>query len=69
MTIAPASVGIRTWIGQRVGYAFGADLSEGGLCELAAAAATTARIADEDPDAVREPRRRRGTPENQQSLI
>jgi PmbA protein len=45
-------VGIRTWIGQRVGYAFGADLSERGLRELAAAAATTARIADEDPDAV-----------------
>ncbi|MEK6277550.1 MAG: TldD/PmbA family protein [Actinomycetota bacterium] len=41
-------VGIRAWIGTRAGYAFGTDLSEAGLREVAGRAATSARIADED---------------------
>lgn len=41
-------IGIRAWIGKRVGYAYGTDLSEGGVTALAARAAEAARIADED---------------------
>jgi PmbA protein len=41
-------VGVRAWIGRRAGYAYGTDLSEAGIRELAARAAETARIADED---------------------
>jgi PmbA protein len=41
-------VGIRAWIGQRTGYAYGTDLSDSGLAELAEAAAGAARVADED---------------------
>jgi PmbA protein len=41
-------VGLRAWIGARVGYAFGTELSAQGLRELAVRAVTTARIADED---------------------
>jgi PmbA protein len=41
-------IGIRAWIGRRAGYAYGTDLSEAGIAELAARAAETARIADED---------------------
>jgi len=41
-------VGIRAWIGQRTGYAYGTDLSDAGLAELAEAAAGAARVADED---------------------
>ncbi len=41
-------IGIRAWIGHRAGYAYGTDLSEAGISELASRAAETARIADED---------------------
>lgn len=41
-------IGIRAWIGLRAGYAYGTDLSEKGIAELASRAAETARIADED---------------------
>jgi PmbA protein len=41
-------IGIRAWIGHRAGYAYGTDLSEAGIAELASRAAETARIADED---------------------
>jgi PmbA protein len=41
-------VGIRAWIGARTGYAYGTDLSESGLAELAEAAVGAARVADED---------------------
>jgi PmbA protein len=41
-------VGIRAWIGQRTGYAYGTDLSDSGLADLAEAATGAARVADED---------------------
>jgi PmbA protein len=41
-------IGIRAWIGQRVGYAFGTDLSEAGLATIAGRAVEAARVADED---------------------
>jgi len=41
-------IGIRAWIGKRVGYAYGTDLSAAGVAALAARAAEAARIADED---------------------
>ena len=41
-------VGVRCWIDHRVGYAYGTDLGEAGLRELAAAAVEAARIADAD---------------------
>ena len=43
-----SGVGIRAWIGGRTGYAYGTDLSDAGLAELAEAAAGAARVADED---------------------
>jgi PmbA protein len=41
-------IGVRTWIGGRVGYGFGTDLTRRGVEEIAARAAAAARIADED---------------------
>jgi PmbA protein len=41
-------VGVRAWIGQRVGYAFGTELGEAGLGAIAARAVEAARSADED---------------------
>lgn len=41
-------IGIRAWIGKRVGYAYGTDLSEAGVTALAERAAEAARVADED---------------------
>jgi PmbA protein len=41
-------VGVRAWIGGRVGYAFGTDLSPRGVAAIAAAAAAASRVADED---------------------
>jgi PmbA protein len=41
-------IGVRAWIGQRAGYAFGTDLSAPGLTEIATRAAEAARAADED---------------------
>jgi PmbA protein len=43
-----SGVGIRAWIGRRVGYAYGTDLSEAGVAKIAAAAAEAAAAADED---------------------
>jgi PmbA protein len=44
-------VGIRAWIGERAGYAYGTDLSEEGLAQLAEAATGAARVADPDENA------------------
>lgn len=41
-------IGIRAWIGKRVGYAYGTDLSAAGVTALAERAAEAARVADED---------------------
>jgi PmbA protein len=41
-------IGVRAWIGRRVGYAYGTDLSEAGIAALADRAAEAARAADED---------------------
>jgi PmbA protein len=41
-------VGIRAWIGKRVGYAYGTDLSDAGVAALSERAAEAARVADED---------------------
>jgi len=43
-----SGVGIRAWIGHRVGYAYGTDLSEAGVAAIAARAAEAAAVADED---------------------
>jgi PmbA protein len=43
-----SGIGIRAWIGHRVGYAFGTDFSGAGVEALAARAAATAAVADED---------------------
>ncbi len=40
--------GIRAWIGRRVGYAYGTDLSPVGIAALAERAVEAARVADED---------------------
>jgi PmbA protein len=45
---AQSGIGIRAWIGGRVGYAYGTDLSEDGVETIAARAAAAAAIADED---------------------
>jgi PmbA protein len=41
-------LGVRAWIGGRVGYAFGTDLGEVGIATIGARAAEAARVADED---------------------
>jgi PmbA protein len=41
-------LGLRVWIGGRVGYGFGTDLSAAGLVEIARRAVEAARVADED---------------------
>jgi len=41
-------VGVRAWHGHRVGYAYGTDLSEAGVIELAGRASEAAAAADED---------------------
>jgi PmbA protein len=43
-----SGVGIRAWIGHRVGYAYGTDLSEKGVAAIAARAAEAAGVAEED---------------------
>lgn len=43
-----AGVGVRAWIGHRVGYAYGTDLSDSGVAAIAARAAEAAAVADED---------------------
>ncbi len=41
-------IGVRAWIGGRVGYAYGTDLTERGVAAIAAHAAQAAGVADED---------------------
>jgi PmbA protein len=41
-------IGVRAWIGNKVGYAFGTDLCEDGIAAISARAAEAARVADED---------------------
>jgi PmbA protein len=41
-------LGLRAWIGSRVGYGYGTDLSADGLAAIAARAVEAARVADED---------------------
>jgi PmbA protein len=41
-------VGVRAWIGGRLGYGFGTDLSREGVAAIAARAVEGARVADED---------------------
>ncbi len=43
-----SGIGVRAWIGGRVGYAYGTDLSERGIGTIAARAAGAAAVADED---------------------
>lgn len=43
-----SGIGIRAWIGCRVGYAYGTDLSGAGVAAIAARAAEAAAVADED---------------------
>jgi len=43
-----SGIGVRAWIGGRVGYAYGTDLSEPGVAAIAARAAEAAGVADED---------------------
>jgi PmbA protein len=45
---AGRGVGVRAWIASRSGYAYGTDLSDSGVTELAEAAVGAARVADED---------------------
>jgi PmbA protein len=41
-------VGVRAWIDNRAGYAYGTDLSDSGLAQIAQAAVGAGRVADED---------------------
>lgn len=43
-----SGVGVRAWIGHRVGYAYGTDFSDAGVRTIAAQAAEAAAVADED---------------------
>jgi predicted Zn-dependent protease len=43
-----SGIGIRAWIGGRVGYAYGTDLSAVGVAAIAERAAGAAAVADED---------------------
>jgi PmbA protein len=43
-----SGLGVRAWIGERVGYAFGTDLGEAGVEAIAVRAAEGARVADPD---------------------
>jgi PmbA protein len=45
---AGRGVGVRAWIGGRTGYAYGTDLTDAGLEQLAEAAVGAARVADAD---------------------
>jgi PmbA protein len=45
---AQTGVGVRAWVGRRVGYAYGTDLSDAGVAAIAARAAEAAEVADED---------------------
>ncbi|HEY6730890.1 MAG TPA: TldD/PmbA family protein [Solirubrobacterales bacterium] len=41
-------IGIRAWVGHRVGYSYGTDLSDAGVTAIASRAAEAAAVADED---------------------
>jgi PmbA protein len=43
-----SGIGVRAWIGGRLGYAYGTDLSEPGIATIAGRAAEAAAVADED---------------------
>jgi len=43
-----SGIGVRAWIGHRVGYAYGTDFSDAGVEAIAARAAASAEVADED---------------------
>lgn len=43
-----SGIGVRAWLGGRVGYAYGTDLSEAGVAAIAARAAEAAAVADSD---------------------
>ncbi|MDX6625092.1 MAG: PmbA protein [Solirubrobacterales bacterium] len=43
-----SGIGVRAWIGHRVGYAYGTDFSSTGVETIAARAAAAAAVADED---------------------
>jgi PmbA protein len=43
-----SGIGVRAWIGHRVGYAYGTDFSEAGVRAVAGRAAEAASVADED---------------------
>ena len=43
-----SGIGVRAWIGHRVGYAYGTDFSDAGVEAIAARAAAAAAVADED---------------------
>jgi len=43
-----SGIGVRAWIGGRVGYAYGTDLSEPGVAAISGRAAEAAAVADED---------------------
>ena len=45
---AERGVGVRAWIDGRAGYAYGTDLTDGGLRSIAAGAVEAARVADSD---------------------
>jgi len=45
---AQTGIGVRAWIGTRVGYAYGTELSADGVTEIAARAVAAAGVADED---------------------
>jgi len=70
-------IGVRAWIGQRMGYAFGTDLSEAGMSALAERAAEAARVADEDeyagppeaPGRLSPDRPGKGAPEREAGLV
>lgn len=47
-----SGIGVRAWIGHRVGYAYGTDLSDAGVSAIGAKAAEAAAAADEDEFAV-----------------
>lgn len=49
LTVATQSgIGVRAWIGHRVGYAYGTDFSPAGVEAIASRAAAAAAVADED---------------------
>jgi PmbA protein len=47
-----SGIGVRAWIGGRVGYAYGTDFSDAGVSVIAARAAEAAAIADDDEFAI-----------------